>query len=163
MAAEGLLSTFESHAFLRGLSDRHLMLLASGAQPFTAKPGDFLAREGEPSRTFYLIQSGRVTLGVMTPDRGLVPSQVVGPGEVVGWSWVVPPHRWQFTAQAIDPVRGLAFDADWLRERCEQDHELGYIFMRHLLGVVAGRLAAARLQLAEKTPETGGPSSPRKG
>ncbi len=42
-----------------------------------------------------------------------------GPGEVVGWSWLVPPHQWQFDCRAIDAVRGLAFDAEWLREAAE--------------------------------------------
>ena len=54
MADETMLDTFRSHAFLRPLGDRLLMLLASGARPFRAAPGDFLARDGEPAHAFYL-------------------------------------------------------------------------------------------------------------
>jgi CRP-like cAMP-binding protein len=150
MTAQGLLGTFASHTFLSNLSDRHLMLLASGARPFQAAPGEYLAREGESAKAFYLIQSGHATLGIHTPDRGVVPVQTVGPGEVVGWSWLVPPHRWQFECRALDTVGGIAFDAEWLREKCEQDHELGYHLLKQLVAVMAGRLAATRLQLLDQ-------------
>src|SRR5438552_571778 len=133
MANEGILGTFASHDFFRRLGDRHLMLLASGAKPFSVAAGEYLFREGEPARAFYLIQSGHVEVGSQTANRGEAIVQTVGPGEVVGWSWLLPPHRWQFNSRAVDTVRGVAFDAEWLREKCEQDHELGYHLLTQLL------------------------------
>jgi CRP/FNR family cyclic AMP-dependent transcriptional regulator len=153
MSDTGLLGTFASHAFLHGLPPRHRMLLASGARPFTAAPGDVLAREGETAKAFYLIQSGHVVLSTRAGGRGSVDVQTVGPGEVVGWSWVVPPHRWQFEARARDAVSGIVFDAAWLREQCEHDHQLGYFLLQHLVTVLAGRLAATRLQSLDR-PKT---------
>ena len=38
----------------------------------------------------------------------------------------------------------IAESANWLRERCEQDHELGYHLLKQLVIVIASRLAAAR-------------------
>jgi CRP-like cAMP-binding protein len=149
MSEQGILGAFTSHAFLAGLSERHRLLLASGARPFTAAAGELLAREGEPAKAFYLVQAGHVALTLHTPDRGAVPIQTVGPGEIVGWSWLVPPHRWQFDCRAADPVQGLAFDAEWLREKCDQDYELGYPLLKQLVGVIANRLAATRLQLLD--------------
>jgi hypothetical protein len=72
----------------------------------------------------------------------------VKPGEVVGWSWLVPPHRWRFHCKASGAVRGLSFDASWLRDRCEKNHELGYHVLKELIGVLASRLAATRLELS---------------
>ena len=149
MTEPGVLGTFASHAFLSGLSERHRMLLASGVRPFTAAPNELLAREGETAKTFFLIQGGHVALALHTPDRGAVPIHTVGPGEIVGWSWLVLPHRWQFDCRAVDPVQGLAFDAEWLREKCEQDQELGYHLLKQLVAVIANRLAATRLQLLD--------------
>lgn len=149
MTEHGILGAFASHAFLSSLSDRHRLLLASGVRFFTAAPGELLAREGETAKAFYLIQAGHVALNLHTPDRGVVPIQTVEPGEIVGWSWLVPPHRWQFDCHASDAVRGLAFDAEWLREKCEQDHELGYHLLKQLVTVIADRLAATRLQLLD--------------
>jgi CRP-like cAMP-binding protein len=149
MADERLLDTFSSHAFLRPLSQRHLMLLASGLKPFRAAPNELFAREGTPANDFFLIQSGHVALGINTPNRGVVGILTVGPGEVVGWSWLVPPHRWQFDCRAVDAVQGLALNAEWLRDQCERDHELGYCLLKQLLIVTSSRLAATRRQLLD--------------
>jgi CRP-like cAMP-binding protein len=138
-----------AHAFLDGLNERHRALLTSGGHRFSAGPGEIFAREGETAKAFYLVQEGHVALDLHTPDRGVVPIQSVGPGEVVGWSWLIPPHRWQFDCRAIEAVQGLAFDAQWLRQQCERDHELGYHLLKGLLTVVAKRLAATRVQLLD--------------
>jgi CRP-like cAMP-binding protein len=144
-----ILNAFSSHDFLRRLSDQHRLILASGVRPFTATAGQMLAREGDPAHAFYLVQSGHVALETHRPGPGSVGVLTVGPGEVVGWSWLVPPHRWRFDARATDAVSGLAFDAEWLRAKCEEDHELGYQLLKELLAVLATRLAATRLQLLE--------------
>ena len=149
MTEQGVPSVLAGHTFLSGLSEAHQQLLASGARPFTAAPGELLAREGETARAFYLIQAGHVALDLHSPNRGAVSIQTVGAGEIVGWSWVVSPYCWQFDCRAVDTVQGLAFDAQWLREKCEQDHELGYQLLRQLVTVIANRLAATRLQLLD--------------
>jgi CRP-like cAMP-binding protein len=147
MAEKGLLDIFGNHAFLQGLGQRHLMLLASGVKPITFAPGSFLGRDGETAKTFYLIKSGHVSLELHSPERGSVSVESVGPGEIVGWSWIVPPHCWHFDCRATDTVEALVFDAEWLREKCEQDHELGYQLLKHLVTVIAGRLTATQQRL----------------
>ena len=92
MNNSGIVDMFAQHDFLRGLSERHRMLLASGARPFTAKPEQVLAREGERAHAFFLIRSGHVALESALPKGDGVLIQNVGPGEIVGWSWLVPPH-----------------------------------------------------------------------
>jgi hypothetical protein len=51
MNQTGILGTFAGHAFLQGLSDRHLMKLASAAQPFRVAPGTWHGREQRPRRS----------------------------------------------------------------------------------------------------------------
>jgi hypothetical protein len=77
-------------------------------------------------------------------EQGALPIQTLGPGDVVGWSWLLPPYLWQFDARADGVVEGLVFDATWLRDQCEQDHELGYHLLKQLLAVVGSRLVACR-------------------
>jgi CRP-like cAMP-binding protein len=141
-----ILGAFASHAFLDGLSEQHRLRLASGVRPFRAAAGEYLAREGESAKAFYLIQSGQVGIGSRLGERGAVPIQTLGAGDVVGWSWLLPPHQWQFDARAVDAVEGLLFDAAWLRDQCESDHELGYHVLKQLLAVLSSRLAASRVQ-----------------
>ncbi len=81
-------------------------------------------------------------------DGAAIDIQTVLPGEVIGWSWIVPPHRWQFDAEALDDMTGIRFNAEWLRQKCEDNHDLGYCVLKHLLGVLANRLSATRRNLA---------------
>jgi CRP-like cAMP-binding protein len=148
MGNDGILGAFAGHAVLAKLSDRHKLLLASGARAYVAAAGEFLARQEDASHTFYLIKRGQVAISVRTP-KGPVEATTVGPGEVVGWSWLIPPHRWQFDCRAVEPVEAVAFDAEWLREKCEQDSSLGYHLLQGLVAVLSSRLAATREQLVQ--------------
>ncbi len=145
MSDQPILKAFAKHAFLADLDDRHLMILATGAKPFTAAPGEYLGRERQTAEHFYLIQSGHVSIETKKPDGQVVRVQTVGPGEAVGWSWLVPPHLWQFDCRAIDTVQGVALDGEWLREKCEQDNTLSHHLLKRLVAVLAGRLSVARL------------------
>ena len=75
--------------------------------------------------------------------------ETLGPGEVVGWSWLFEPYRWQFDGRAVAPTRVVAFDGACLRGKCEADHELGYELMRRFVASVIERLQATRLQLLD--------------
>jgi CRP-like cAMP-binding protein len=149
MNGSGILGVFDSHDFLKTLSTQHRMVLASGARPFTKKPGEYLAKQGESANTFYLLQAGHVRLEARQGDQGKVGIHVAGPGEIVGWSWIVPPHRWQFDCLAEDDVQGLVFDAAWMRDKIDADHELGFHILRKLVTVIAARLAETRSHLAD--------------
>jgi CRP-like cAMP-binding protein len=129
------------------MNKEHQRLLEAAAQPFEARPGELLAKEGEIADRFLFIQAGHAAIGIDTRDTGFVQLQAVGRGDVIGWSWLVPPHRWQFECRAVDNVRGFSLDGCWLRKRCEEDHEFGFCLLKVLLGVVAGRLTATRRQL----------------
>jgi CRP-like cAMP-binding protein len=146
MTEPGTPDVFFRHPFVQGLSDQHRARLAAGAKQFAASPREYLAREGEPAHAFYLLLAGHVEIGTHVAERGAMPIQTVGPGDVVGWSWLLPPYRWQFDARAVDPVQGMAFEGAWLRQLCENDHELGYHLLKQLLAVVSNRLAATRVQ-----------------
>ena len=54
-----------------------------------------------------------------------------------------------FQARGLERVEALAFDGGDLLAACESDSAFGFIFMHPLLGVVAERLQATRLQLLD--------------
>jgi CRP/FNR family cyclic AMP-dependent transcriptional regulator len=149
MSSSKIVDMFAQHEFLRGLSERHRMILASGARPFSARAEQVLAQEGERAHAFFLIRSGHVVLESTLPGGDGLLIQTVGPSEIVGWSWLVPPHQWQFRCRAIDAVEGISFDAEWLRDLCERDESLGYHLLKQLVTVIAQRLAGTRRHLAE--------------
>ena len=144
MNTQELVKALGDHAFLRGLAPAHLAELSRLTQQITLSAGQFLGREREAAVAFYLLQSGRVAVEVQKPGRGAVRVKVVGPGDIVGWSWLVPPYRWHFDARVLDSVQALALDAEALRRKCDADHELGYQLLKRLIAVVGSRLAATQ-------------------
>jgi hypothetical protein len=72
-----------------------------------------------------------------------------GDGEILGWSWLVPPYRWRFSGRALELTRVLMLDGKCLRGKCEKDHELGYELLKRFADILASRLDAARLQLID--------------
>ena len=90
-----------------------------------------------------------VALEVFTPTRGPVVIETLGPGEVLGWSWLFPPYRWHFDAQAVEPVRAVALDGGCLRGKCEEDPRLGYELTRRFAAIMMDRLQATRLRLLD--------------
>jgi CRP-like cAMP-binding protein len=149
MSNPEMVQALAAHPFLHGMSESHLEQIASCAQVITVTVGQYLGRERETASGFYLLQTGRVAIEIHSPQKGSVRIQAIGPGEIVGWSWLVPPQRWQFDARVVETIQALALDARSLRAKCEQDHELGYQLLKRLVDVIGGRLAATRLQLLD--------------
>ena len=96
-----------------------------------------------------MIFEGKVALEIVLPDRPHRTVQTVGPGEVVGWSWLLPPHRWRLDARALKPTRAVGLAATHLRAVLNEHPADGYRFLLRLLPVIAERLENTRLQLLD--------------
>jgi CRP/FNR family cyclic AMP-dependent transcriptional regulator len=135
--------------FFEGLDDSAMDLIAGCGVNARFAAGQPLLREGEPADTFYVLRDGRVALETDAGPRGPVIIETLGPGEVVGWSWLFPPYRWHFDAVALDPVRVVALDGACLRGKCDEDPRLGLELTRRFAGVMLTRLQATRLRLLD--------------
>ena len=111
--------------------------------------GQQIFQEGDWANRFYLILDGEVALESSVKDRGIVPIQTIGAGEVLGWSWLFPPYYWHFDARALRPTTAIFFYGTRLRERCEQDHDLGYGLTMRMAEIMMKRLQATRRRLLE--------------
>ena len=137
------------HPFFHGMEEQHIRLIAGCSRNVRFSEGDVIFREGGPADHFYLIREGLVAVQFVVPHRGLTTMLTVGSGEVMGWSWLFPPYRWRFDARAQQPTHALAFDGKCLRNKCEEDHDLGYEIYKRFMPIVTGRLESARLQLLD--------------
>jgi CRP/FNR family transcriptional regulator, cyclic AMP receptor protein len=146
---ETLQALLREHPFLKGLAERHLEFLTGCASNVRFDAGAFLCREGQEADSSFLLRTGRVVLEIDIPGRGVNQVQTVEPGEVLGWSWLYPPYRWQFDARAVEPVRAIALDGTCLRAKCEADHDLGYEIVKRFLYQVHQRLERTRFQLLD--------------
>ncbi len=137
------------HSFFTGLPPEHVRGVGALARAVSFDPGAVLFRTGDAADALYLVTAGRVALEIEVPGRGAVVVETISPGEVLGWSWAVPPHRFRFTARAVERTEALAVDGAALREACAADHDLGYEIHRRLLETVAKRLGHTRIQLLD--------------
>jgi CRP-like cAMP-binding protein len=146
----------DAHLFTAGLTvdERRALAEVSVAQAF---PTDsLLIAEGQPATAFFLIVAGRVGIEIPLGGGGLRRLQTIEANNVVGWSWLIPPHRWEFDARALEPTTAVAIDADRLRSLFTADCALGLQVTQKLLVVIAERLKATRLQLLDVYAPTPG-------
>jgi len=108
-----------------------------------------LFEEGGRADRFWLIREGHVTLDTHVPGQGDVIVETLGPGAVLGWSWLFAPYRWHFSASAVETTLAIEFDGPGIRELCEANHELGHELMNRFLLVVVDRMQATRLRLLD--------------
>ena len=145
-----LIEALEAIPWFQVMPEVHFNKLASIARIFTFEPGQVIFREGDKEDYMYVVIEGRVAIEISVPGRGRTRILTADAMEAVGWSSVTPVVRQRTAgARAVLPSRMVAFDATQLRNLCEEDHDLGYIVMRRLANVVAGRLMTTRLQLLD--------------
>lgn len=145
----GTLDMIAAHPFLAGLPEPWLQQLVAYATPVVLSAGHRLFREHQDANRFWLICSGCVALDFQVPDRRDVVIETVGPGGVVGWSWLYPPHQWHFGAVAMQQGSAVEFDAAGVRRLMSDDEALGRQLSHRFMRVVVGRLRAARARLLE--------------
>jgi len=137
------------YSFFAGLDADALALIAGCATNVSFAPGEFLLREGEPANQFFIIRRGRVAIQVHNPASGPMVVDTVDAGDVLGWSWLVPPYTCLFDVRAVEATGAVSFDGRCLRGKCEEDSRLGYALMKLVTQVMLGRLTAARLRLLD--------------
>ena len=135
------------HPFLVGLPEHHAQTVVGCVSNIRFAAGDVIFQEGEEANHFYLIREGKVSLQLFSDRRGPLTVLTLSDGEALGWSWLFPPYRWKFSAQAMADTRAFAVDGKCLREKAERDHALGYELLRRFAHVAETRLEATRLQL----------------
>lgn len=136
-----------NHKFLAGMDDRLIKILASCASMRQFYPEQYIFRQGEKAEHFYLVRSGQIDVEAFSASGGPVILQTLKDGDVLGWSWLVPPYEWRFDARVVRATEVVSLDARDLHGIFATNHELAYELLRRFLVVVAERLEAERLQM----------------
>jgi CRP/FNR family cyclic AMP-dependent transcriptional regulator len=145
-----LTAALQTIPWFQELSEDHFNLLCGISNLRKVEPGEELFKEGDKQDYLYIVLEGRVAVDISVPGRGRMRIFTAEPMDIVGWSSPIPVVR-QRTASArtVLPGRLICIDAPKLRQLCEENHELGYVVMRRLANVIAGRLLITRLQLLD--------------
>ncbi len=138
-----------SYPFFNGMKREHIALLSHHAIKETFRANNYIFREKKEASEFFLILKGKISIEVISPEGKQFSIQVLKQGDTLGWSWLIPPHEWRFSARAMEGIEVLTMDGKYLREKCKKDHDLGYELFRRLAGVFVQRLEATLRQLVE--------------
>lgn len=107
--------------------------------------GEVFAREGEPADRLRLLLTGKAALDkhIQLGRHGSVRRatvSVIGPGNAVGWSTVVPPYRFTLTGICLEPCKFIAIEAGPLRDFLLRNPLAGQQFMTGIAEMVGARL-----------------------
>ena len=142
-------SLIVKHPFLSGLNPHFYHFFNECATLLQFGADQPIFQERSAADHLYLINKGKVSLETFVPGKGRVSIQTLGPGEALGWSWLFPPHEWQFSARAVEPCEVIAFGGEGLRERAEENHEFANDLITRVAHVLLQRLQATRRCLIE--------------
>ncbi len=152
-----ILSAFEifSHVFQDRLGE-----IAQECDVLEFKSYDIIFNIDEPAKNFYGVLDGEVELSLVLKDRIVkldieyeesilkqveilerpIVIDMIGPGEVFGWSSLISPGRWTSTARCSMPTRVFSFSAVNLKAIFDKSPEKGYFFMEKLCEIISNRL-----------------------
>lgn len=136
--------------FFRDLPGEVRSLLAAHAQVRRLNENEVLFHFGEPALRFYLVTEGHMSVEVAAIEGPTLQLQDLGPGMVLGWSWLIPPHRWSFQARASTPVELVEFDGEVVLAECERNPTLGYALLKRFSTLMSERLYQARQRMIDE-------------
>ena len=137
----------KDHPFFESLAPDILAFIAGCGCNAVYRPDELLAREGDPADEFFVIRKGRVALETHSSECGTLRFETLDAGDLLGWSFLVPPYRWPVSARAMQTVHTIRMDGACVRKKCREDTALGYELMTRFAVLIARRLDATRLQL----------------
>jgi CRP-like cAMP-binding protein len=128
---------------LKGLSPVEEAQVTELGVRLTVPAGNTLFRLGEPADRVYLIVRGRIALTLPlkvgnAEEDVLVEERLAG--ETLGWSGLVPPHRFTLKATAAIECELLAFPRSALLEHFAAHPAVGFTVTRNVASVIGHRL-----------------------
>lgn len=150
MTKSSIRQRISANEVLGDLPPEFIDFLAGHAAEREVAQGEAVFRHGESAEHFYILCRGTVAVEVAAIEGPPLELQRLGEGALLGWSWLIPPYRWNFQARADTPVQVIEFDGRAVRERCEQDPRLGYEVLKRFAGLMSERLDEARTRMMEE-------------
>ncbi|NNE08015.1 MAG: cyclic nucleotide-binding domain-containing protein [Gemmatimonadetes bacterium] len=137
------------HSFFSGLDPADIEEIAGCAKNAAFKAGEYLFKQGENAEFFFVLREGHVVVEVPTARGHSIEISSLGENQILGWSWLMPPYKYQFDCRALKQTKVLEIDGRCLRGKCESNPRLGYELIKRFARVMTNRLQETRLQLLD--------------
>ncbi len=144
-----------THTFFSGLNGDDIAFLSRHASELQVKKGETVFRQGDTADKFYLVRSGHLSVQIPALMGPALEIQSLGPDQLLGWSWLIAPYRWNFQAKAEEDSDLLEFDGRAILARCGQDPKFGYELLKRFAALMSERLDAARRKMMDQWNPSG--------
>lgn len=135
------------YPYFGGLTVEQISVFAKAANEKEVEKDHFFFKEDDPLDSFYLLIEGEVGIVTEIPRKSLfVQSSTIVPGEIFGWSGLVPPHQATATAKALTTSKIVEFNAPAIRNKFQEDCGLGFLMMQRTASIIRARLKDLRIE-----------------
>jgi CRP-like cAMP-binding protein len=147
MSNQSITEYLSAHEFFSQFRDDDLKFLCECSSTREIKKGQILFLQGEHADKFYVVRSGLISIQMPAIMGPTLEIQTVDEDQVLGWSWLISPYRWNFQTKAEEDSELLQFDGVAILARCEQEPKFGYELLKKFAGLMSVRLNAARQKM----------------
>jgi CRP-like cAMP-binding protein len=137
------LDVFRSSPLFADCTEQELAKLDRMASEREFGAEEFVFAQGSVAQELIVVAAGEIQLELPVSILGESKSiafEAKTRGEVVGWSALVPPHRYTLTARASREARVVVLPAAELTALFHAEPELGFRMMKNFAAIVAERL-----------------------
>jgi CRP-like cAMP-binding protein len=127
---------------LRGVSPEDSREMLALGTPLTLGPGEVVFDLAEEATCIYLVARGKVELSLPIRLGGKQEHVAVEervPGQMLGWSALVPPHRFTLRATTSIETELLSLPREDLRRVLSSRPDAGHVLMTNLATIVGQR------------------------
>jgi CRP-like cAMP-binding protein len=143
------------YTFFGGLSMEHIVILANLAHELTIEEGTYFFHEDDDMDFAYLLVEGDAAIVIeLLEKQSEITINDVKPGEVLGWSGILPPHKATASAKAQTACTVVAFDCQAIRQQFDDDVAFAYVLTLRVAQVLRDRLHELRIESLAFSAET---------
>jgi len=142
----------ESEIF-QGIGPESRTRIAGLASSRTTEAGELVFRHGDEADELGVVDHGQVELFLEVTILGVsrpIALERCGPGAVVAWSTLVPPHQLTLGGRAVEPVGIWVLPKAELTSFFEREPAVGYRVMCNVAAVVGRRFQAMQKMWADE-------------
>lgn len=131
------------------LNERELELIADIAKEESYKAHERIFEEKALATNLYLLLEGKVEIKIRGDDVEPVVIDIVGSGEIFGWSAVTEPYTFTAAAWTSEETGLIILKGERLRELFEKNNHIGYRVVKEVAAVISRRLKAMETKFVD--------------
>ncbi len=139
-----IIDFIKNHYFFHNWKEEYINLILEISSIKTFPKNTRIINEGFFADSFFIIVNGLVEVKYMD-----IVLQVLGSGEVIGWSWLIYPYTWSFSVDTVKDTVTISIDAEKLRNLFNEYKEIECNIYKSMFSIVSNRLKSARQRIVE--------------